>query len=122
MPIVTVELVGDEQRDRGSSLAQRLAHVIAKALHSPPGQTWVRVRWLRRDDYAENETPVRVGDLPVFVHVMKRLAPAGAELQAEVSALTEVIAREVGRSPSLVHVEYAPSAAGRMAFGGKLVQ
>ena len=122
MPIITVELVGDEPRDRESSLAQTLAHVIAKALHSAPGQTWVRVRWLRRENYAENATEGGVGGLPVFVTILKRSAPAGAELEAEVSALTQVIAQAVGRPPSLVHVEYAPSAAGRMAFGGRLIQ
>jgi len=122
MPIVTVELVGDELRGREPSLAQSLADVIAKALRSPPGQTWVRLRWISHEDYAENETRVTFDEFPVFVTVLKRLPPAGSELQVEVALLTQAIANEVGRPPQLVHVEYAPSAAGRVSFGGKLVQ
>jgi phenylpyruvate tautomerase PptA (4-oxalocrotonate tautomerase family) len=121
MPIVTVELVGEEQRDREASLAQSLANAIATALHSGPGQTWVRVRWLRPNDYAENGSSVSSGDLPVFVGIVKRLVPVVPELEAEISELTRVIAQEVRRPPQSVHIEYAPSAAGRLSFGGSLM-
>ena len=45
-----------------------------------------------------------------------------ARLQAEVSALTEAVAKTVGRPAACVHVAYEPAAAGRISFGGKLVQ
>jgi phenylpyruvate tautomerase PptA (4-oxalocrotonate tautomerase family) len=122
MPIVTVEIVGDEQRTRERSLAQLLADAVAGVLDSSPGQTWVRVRWLGHENYAENGTAVSAGELPVFVSVLKRSPPVGPELEAEVSALTRAIADVIGRSANLVHIEYAPPAAGRVSFGGKLIQ
>jgi phenylpyruvate tautomerase PptA (4-oxalocrotonate tautomerase family) len=122
MPIVTVELVVDPDRALGPSLAQSLANAIGHALDSPPGQTWVRLRSLERNGYAENESVVDAGRLPVFVTVLKRQVPLGAELQAEVASLTQAIAQVVGRPVASVHVEYAAAAANRVAFGGKLVQ
>ena len=57
----------------------------------------------------------------MFVQVLKRRVPDGAELAAEIGALTLAIADGVGRSVSRVHVGYEAPAAGRMAFGGTLV-
>jgi phenylpyruvate tautomerase PptA (4-oxalocrotonate tautomerase family) len=122
MPIVTVELVVDPDHALKPSLAQSLANAIGHALDSPPGQTWVRLHSLGRNDYAENERIVDAGELPVFVTVLKRQVPFGAELQAEVASLTQAIAQVVGRPAASVHVEYAAAAASRLAFGGKLVQ
>ena len=87
-----------------------------------PGQTWVRLHFLGRNAYAENERVVDADALPVFVTVLKRQVPLGAELQAEVDSLTQAIARVVARPAESVHVEYAIAAANRLAFGGKLVQ
>ena len=122
MPIVTVEVVANEVREPEPKLAQSLADAVGRALRSPPGQTWVRVRTLGRDQYAENGCLVDAGKLPVFVTVLKRQSPIDAELQTEVAALTSVIAQVVGRPASCVHIEYAPAAAGRVSFGGKVVQ
>jgi hypothetical protein len=63
-----------------------------------------------------------MSDLPVFVTVLKRQSSQGAELDREVAALANAIAQVIGRSISRVHIEYAPAAAGRLAFGGRLVQ
>jgi len=122
MPIITVELVADADRPLGHDLPQSLADAIGRALHSPPGQTWVRFRSLRSSEYAENGALVDAAELPVFVSVLERQPPAGAELEAEVTALTHAIAQVVGRPAARVHIEYAPAAAGRVSFGGKLVQ
>jgi len=122
MPIVTVEVVADADRLLEHSLPQSLADAVGRVLNSPPGQTWIRLRSLRRDEYAENEALVDSAELPVFVTVLERQPPAGAVLQAEVTALTHAIAHVIGRSATCVHVEYAPAAAGRVAFGGKMVQ
>lgn len=43
-------------------------------------------------------------------------------LALEVAALTSSIARIAGRNPACVHIEYAPAAAGRLSFGGRLVE
>ena len=122
MPIVTVEIVGGADRAVEPDRAQALADAVGRALNSPPGQTWVRLVSLAQDRYAENETPVGVGELPVFVTVLKRQLPCSTELQAEVTVLTQAIAQAIGRPAANVHVEYAAAALGRVAFGGKLVQ
>ena len=122
MPIITVELVADPDRPLERNLAQSLADAIGRVLKSPPGHTWIRLRSLRRDEYAENEVLIDSAELPVFVAVLERQPPAGAMLQTEVTALTQAIAHVVGRSVTCVHVEYAPAAIGRVSFGGKPVQ
>ena len=122
MPIVTVELVAESDHGSDRNLAQALADAVGHALASPPGQTWVRLRWLASHEYAENESPVSTDQLPVLVSVVKRQLPPASELQAEVSALTEAVAKTVGRPAACVHVAYEPAAAGRLSFGGKLVQ
>ena len=122
MPIVTVEVVTGANYGIAQDLAQSLADAIGRALKSPPGQTWVRVRSVRRDQYAENEAPLDAAQLPVFVTILKRQAPQRAELEAEVTVLTDAVAQVIGRSVACVHIEYAPAAAGRLSFGGVLVQ
>jgi phenylpyruvate tautomerase PptA (4-oxalocrotonate tautomerase family) len=123
MPIVTVEIVGDQQKDRGASFVQSLADAAARALHhANPGQTWVRVRWVARDDYAENDSLLSTGQWPVFVSVLTRQVPVGPELEADILALTQAIAQVIGCTTDVVHIEYAPAAVGRISFGGKLVK
>ena len=122
MPIVTVELVTDGENVLERDVAQSLANAIGKVLHSPPGHTWLRLRSLRRDEYAENESSVSGTDLPVFVTVLERQPPAGSELETEVTALTQAIAQAIARPAGCVHIEYALAGAGRISFGGKLVR
>jgi phenylpyruvate tautomerase PptA (4-oxalocrotonate tautomerase family) len=122
MPIVTVELVTEPDRPLEHNLTQSLADTIGRVLSSPPGQSWVRLRLLPRDGYAENDALVDAAELPVFVTLLERQPPTGAELQAEVAALTHAIAQVIGRPATCVHVEYLPAAVGRVSFGGKLVQ
>ena len=122
MPIVTVEIVAGAERPLANNLAQSLADVIGRVLDSPPGQTWVRLRMLERDAYAENESAIDSAEMPVFVTVLRRQSLSGVELGTEVTALTQAIAQVIGRPAECVHIEYAPAAAGRVSFGGKLVQ
>jgi phenylpyruvate tautomerase PptA (4-oxalocrotonate tautomerase family) len=122
MPIVTVEIVADGDDVSGGNLAQSLADAIGRALRSPPGQTWVRVRSLAHGAYAENEAMIDRSQMPVFVTVLERQPPIAAELEPEITALTHAIAQVVRRPTACVHIEYAPAGAGRVSFGGKLVQ
>ena len=122
MPIVDIEIVGDVTGSHAADCAQALADEAARVFGSPPASTWVRVHSLARDSYAENGVAVPPTDMPVFVTVLKRQVPERAELMREITTLTQGIARIVGRSPGRVHVEYAAAAAGRMAFGGTLVE
>jgi phenylpyruvate tautomerase PptA (4-oxalocrotonate tautomerase family) len=121
MPIIAVEIVVAPNGPVAAGLAQSLADAAGRALGSPAGQTWVRLHLLAREHYAENESSLASTELPVFVTVLKRALPGQAELSAEIATLTTAIAGMLGRAPSCVHVEYAPPAAGRLSFGGKLV-
>jgi phenylpyruvate tautomerase PptA (4-oxalocrotonate tautomerase family) len=121
MPIVDVELVHSAQASALPN-AGALAAAIGRALGTPPGRTWVRLRTLDANFYAENESSVSPSDLPVFVTVLHAHPPAGPALAAEVQVLTQTIASCVGCPTKRVHVQYAPAGAGRQAFGGSLVE
>ena len=122
MPVVTIEFVADADRPVANNLARSLAAAVGRVLNSPPGQTWVRLRSLARDQYAENDAPVDARELPDFVTLLKRQTPSGAQVQAEITALTEAIAKVMDRPATCVHIEYAPAAIGRASFGGKLIE
>ena len=122
MPIIDVELVASEGSDLGEPSVAAIANALGKVLGSPPGRTWVRLSLLSSSAYAENECSLSEDELPVFATVLHAHPPEGEALAAEVKAITVAIANCLSRSPERVHVQYAPAAAGRQAFGGKLVQ
>ena len=121
MPIIDVEIVVAPNDPVAAHLAQSLADAAGRVLDSPAGQTWVRLRLLAREHYAENESKVASTELPVFVTVLKRALPGPDEVITEIARLTDSIADVLGRDRTCVHVEYAPAARGRLAFGGKVV-
>jgi hypothetical protein len=47
--------------------------------------------------------------------------PAAPALAEEARAIAQTVGACVQRSPQQVHVEYAPSGRGRVAFGGNLL-
>jgi len=119
VPVVDVELVGPA--DVTAALTRRLADRVGEALGSRLGGTWVRVRELALDHYAENgglEDDVR----PVFVTVLERARPRGGELAQKVARVTAAVAEVTGRPAEHVHVLFEDGAAGRLAFGGRLVE
>ena len=122
MPLITIELVVDGASLPGRDLAQSLADALGRVLGSAPGHTWVRLRTLDRHEYAENQSRIEDPDLPVFVTVLERRPPTGADLQAIVTTLTRAVAQVTARPAERVHVEYAPAAAGRLSFGGQVVE
>ena len=118
MPIVDVEIITSESLD--GSLAARIADMAAQVFGGPPASTWVRLRSLPQEHYAENGTASPEGWRSVFVTVRKAQRPTGSALEAEVRALTEGVARVCGRPVENVHILYEPDAQGRIAFGGRL--
>jgi phenylpyruvate tautomerase PptA (4-oxalocrotonate tautomerase family) len=122
MPILDVTLVVEPDEELASDLAQMLADAAGHALRSLPGQTWLRLHVFGRDQYAENQSPLQPKELPVFVTVLKRHAASPEELASEIAALTDAIARVISRPVASVHIEFAPPAIGRLAFGGQLVE
>jgi hypothetical protein len=120
MPIIDVEIVTNSAAEFDAVSAPSLADALGGLFGSPRGGTWVRLRRLDAQRYAENDEPAP--PQPVFVTVLHALPPAGAALDAEVRALTDRVAGVLGRPAAHVHVQYAPPAIGRQAFGGRLVQ
>lgn len=120
MPIVDIEFICDE-KNTVLPTALELATALGLVFASAPGHTWVRLRKLDASCYAENGPPLQATEWPVFVSVLQAKPKQAAALQAEITAVTQAVARVAGRLPERVHVCYAPAAAGRQAFGGKLV-
>jgi phenylpyruvate tautomerase PptA (4-oxalocrotonate tautomerase family) len=123
MPILDIELVQPGGAPPPApALTQALADAAGRVLGAAPGHTWIRLRVLPASQYAENEAAVAAEELPVFATVLHAHLPQGDALVAEAIALTQTLATCLGRSPQRVHVQYAPAAAGRQAFGGVLVR
>ncbi len=121
MPIIDIELVCESEAEFAAASARTLADAIGRVLGIEPGHTWVRLRFLASAAYAENQATLAGADLPAFVTVLHAHPPLGEALITEAMALTLVIAQCLVRAPGRVHVQYAPAAAGRQAFGGTLV-
>ncbi|HLF04269.1 MAG TPA: hypothetical protein VI855_03540 [Dehalococcoidia bacterium] len=121
MPIVDVEVVVRSEESLASNLAARLAEACGEIFGSAPGGTWVKVRSVLRTRYAENGGNLPEDFYPVFVTVLKAKLPSPKAMQTEVASLTEAVAQTCGRPQENVHVIYEPEAAGRVAFGGKIV-
>ena len=121
MPIVHIQLVGQPPSNISTGLAQRLADIIGKVLGSRPRGTWVKIQILDPHLYAENaETDTEIR--PVFVSILKRNVPSGDRLKREIKALTQAIAHACERPEDNIHILYEPAGAGRIAFGGVLVE
>ena len=121
MPIVDVELVCANEGQVPLVSAEALASALGTVFSSPPGRTWVRVRFLPSSAYAENECELSPEQLPAFVTVLQAHWPVGEALVQQVHQVTQAVASCLSLSPARVHVQYAPEAAGRQAFGGNLV-
>jgi phenylpyruvate tautomerase PptA (4-oxalocrotonate tautomerase family) len=122
MPVVDVTIVVGEDERVAAGLAQTLADGIGRVLNSPSGQTWVRLHLLAQNRYAESNSSLSPSDLPVFVVMLTRQLPDQSQLDQQIAKLTQALSEATGRPTDRVHIEYASSAVGRVAFGGKLVE
>ncbi len=120
MPILDVEIVLKPEETLRAALASELADAAGEVLDSSPGQTWVRVRALERDRYAENGGGPPEGIYPVFVSLLKARLPEADQLKATALMLSERIAGICDRPRQNIHILYLPPAAGRVAFGGRM--
>jgi len=120
MPIVDIEIVLRPNETLRKEMVTDLADELGEILQSPQGGTWVRVRGLPADHYAENGG-MPEGAYPVFVSIIKSELPTRDEMQKEVEKITGAVAQICGRPSENVHVIYQPQGKGRVAFGGKIV-
>jgi phenylpyruvate tautomerase PptA (4-oxalocrotonate tautomerase family) len=122
MPIIDVEIVVAENEQLPSNLAAILADAMSKVFGTSTGQTWVRLRKIPLQDYAEDGGGPPQDVRPVFVTILKVKLPPMGELKHEMEQLTQVIAHSCNRPVENVHVFYQPEGKGRVAFGGRLVE
>lgn len=121
MPIVDIELVCGNDQETPRVSASSIASVLGAVFGTPPGHTWVRVRVLPSSAYAENDQAVGSEQLPVFITILQAHWPTGDAMAEQVHQVTQAAASCLGIPLERVHVQYAPEAAGRQAFGGKIV-
>ena len=124
MPIVDVEVVtGAAEADViGKETLQLLADELGSLFGSDPGGTWVRLRSIDQNAYAENGAAVGPDARPTFVNILRAETPERGALRQEMQRIAEVIARTLDRPRENVHVLYAPDARGRIGFGGMLLE
>jgi phenylpyruvate tautomerase PptA (4-oxalocrotonate tautomerase family) len=122
MPVVEVEVVLRAGETLRPQLAKALADALGHIFAAPPRTTWIRLRGLAAEDYAENADDPPAGERPVFVSVLQKRRPRRSEMQQEVDRITAAVADLCGRQTGSVHVIYLPDGAGRVAFGGRIVE
>lgn len=122
MPILNIEIIGDVNEATRLGLADRLAEAAGAALDSRPQGTWVKVKYLPKEQYSENGGGPPGGSYPVIISLIQADPPDGEALKLQVSKLTDAIAAAIGRSKANIHIVIEPAAAGRIAFGGNLVE
>ena len=118
MPILNVEIVLRENETLSEDLAGNISDAAGEIFDSAAGHTWVKLREIPREYYAENGGGPPEGISPVFVSVLKRHLPDKVEMQAEAARLAAEIGRVCNRPKENVHILYLPAGAGRIFFGG----
>jgi phenylpyruvate tautomerase PptA (4-oxalocrotonate tautomerase family) len=121
MPILDIEIVVDADEDCEDTLASQLADAAGEVFGTESGRTWIRLHLLPRSQYAENGGGPPSDVKPVFVQVLKAELPDGEHRRREALNLAQRIADVLQRPVDNVHVLYEPPAAGRIAFGGQLL-
>ena len=122
MPILDIEFVASDS-DPGLpvNLTQSLADATARVFGAAEGTVWVKLCVIPSTQYAENGgTPKGIS--PVFITVLESRVQKGSELKKKIAELTQIIAEILERPEANVHIFYQPEGAGRVAFGGKLVE
>ena len=121
MPIIEIEIVSRPHETLAEDLAGQIADRAGVIFDTLPGRTWVRLRTLPYDNYAENDIESAVHPSPVFASVLKSRLPEPLDMAREVQALTVAIADLCNRPVDNVHIIYLQPASGRIAFGGVII-
>jgi phenylpyruvate tautomerase PptA (4-oxalocrotonate tautomerase family) len=121
MPILEIEIITHSGETLKPGLSEKIADLAGEIFGSKPGGTWVRLRTLSSEAYAENGGGPPAGVSPVFVSILKSDLPSTVQLEKEAALLTATIAQACDRPPENVHLLYLPAASGRVVFGGRLL-
>ena len=122
MPIVTIQVVISSNGETYSATdVARLSDRLGSIFNSEPGGTWVKLEYLDRSNYAENEMELDSNIQPTFVEVLKRSLPDQDILATEAQEIATEVARTLSRPLENVHIIYLPPGEGRIAFGGQLL-
>jgi len=121
MPILDVEIVIRPGETLDHKLVTELANRTGDIFSAPPGSTWVKLRTLSQENYAENGGNSPLDFFPIFVSVLTARLPSPDKMQIEIAELTAAIAQVCGRPEENTHIIYLPEGAGRISFGGRLV-
>lgn len=123
MPIVNIQLVVAEDEERyAPAIVQGLADSLGEVFDADAGTTWIKMMYLDRRDYAENQARIPETVRPTFVEVLRRSLPEEDRRASEAQRIAAAVARVLSRPSENVHVIYLPAGAGRVAFGGNLVR
>jgi len=121
MPVIEIEIVLRNDEKLNDNAAGVIADELGEILSSHPGQTWVKLHTLAPERYAENGVNPPDGVYPIFVTILKAQETPVENLQKEVDQICKAIAEIFDRPAENVHLLCLPPAAGRIAFGGKIV-
>jgi phenylpyruvate tautomerase PptA (4-oxalocrotonate tautomerase family) len=121
MPILDIEIVIRPGETLDHKLVVELANRAGEIFAAPPGSTWVKLRTISHENYAESGGNSPVDFFPVFVSVLTARLPVPDKMQIEVAKLTAAIAKVCDRPEENVHIVYLPEGAGRVSFGGKII-
>lgn len=121
MPILDIEIVVRPGETLDHKLVVEIANHAGEIFVVPSGSTWVKLRTLRQENYAESGGNSPVDFFPVFVSVLIARLPAPDKMQIQVAKLTAAIAKICARPEENVHIIYLPEGAGRVSFGGKII-
>ncbi len=123
MPILTIECVCDtSEPGPQSNQIHALADSLGDLFDSPAGGTWIKLRCLPREHYAENFITADTTIRSTFVTVIHRVLPGEAQLAIQAQEIATRVAKELQRPVPNVHVIFEPAGAGRVAFGGVLIR
>ena len=122
MPIVTIQIVKSKNDNPYTAAdVQKISDRLGKIFNSDSGGTWVKLEYLDRNHYAENEVPLNSIVQPTLVEVLKRSLPNQDSLAVEAQQIAINVAHVFSRPVENVHIIYLPPGEGRVAFGGNLL-
>ena len=120
MPILDVEIVLSPGESMPPDFAKRLADCSCEVFDTTPCTTWVKVRSVPAECFAENGGGPLAGAYPIFVSVLMVDMPPRKSLVPVVNRLKLLVSGVTGRPVCHIHVFFLPEGAGRVFMGGRL--